>query len=309
MRWTSFNDLLLWPDSPEVPGVVTDLGSTFRNPSAAVAMGEHRLEVFGAGTDYALYHKSYSYQPGDSWSAERECLGGDLTSTPVVVSTAAERLDIFVLGPDQGLLHRRRTGSAWSAWKELGGCFTSAPAVLPTGLDTFDIFAHRPDYLIYQSRLTAVGFSGWETLGSGLLREPIAASAPAVARVQDEMYVFVVAADLATWFTRLDGNLWKPWSSLGRKFVSNPVAIALFPEIDRTQARAARIDVFGIRSGDHVLLHNWLEKGLVNRGLHGWIAGTDGPTAAQTGRYRRGPGAGALTSSGVSRRRGRCSDP
>ena len=186
MRWTSFNDLLLWPDSPEVPGVVTDLGSTFRNPSAAVAMGEHRLNL-RRGHRLRLVPQVIQL-PARSWSAERECLGGDLTSTPVVVSTAAERLDIFVLGPDQGLLHRRRTGSAWSAWKELGGCFTSAPAVLPTGLDTFDIFAHRPDYLIYQSRLTAVGFSGWETLGSGLLREPIAASAPAVARVQDEVY-------------------------------------------------------------------------------------------------------------------------
>ena len=75
------------------------------------------MEAFGLGTDYALYHKSYNVQAdpaGNNWSPAWENLGGDLTSTPVVVSPAADRVDIFALGPDQGMLHRMRTGTAWS---------------------------------------------------------------------------------------------------------------------------------------------------------------------------------------------------
>jgi len=71
----------------------------------------------------------------------------------------------------------------------------------------------------------------------------------------------VVAADGAMWFTRFDGKVWKPWSSLGGSFVSDPVAIALLPEIERPGTRTGRIDLFGVRSGDHALLHNWLELG------------------------------------------------
>ena len=315
MRWASFGDLWFWPDpSTEVPGASTLLGGRFRSPPAAVAIGLNQLEVFGVGADNALWHKSYLDHEGvGSWSAEWEILGGDLTSTPVVVSTTEDRLDIFVLGPDQGMLHRRRTGGAWSAWEELGGCFTSAPVVLPVGRDTFDIFARGPDYLIYHSRLTAAGLSDWAALGGGLLREPIAASAPAAVRMRGELYVFVVAEDLAIWFTQFDGKVWKPWSSLGGRFVSEPVAIALFPEIDEAQTGAGRIDVFGVRSGDHVLLHNWLEQGslgqgpaeqssaeqgsaeqgLGNQGWRGWIADSDVQADMQPGHYMTTPGISA----------------
>jgi len=54
----------------------------------------------------------------------------------------------------------------------------SSVSASPSGPATFDIFAPGPDFLIYQSKLTAVGPSGWTALGGGLLREPIAASAP-----------------------------------------------------------------------------------------------------------------------------------
>lgn len=293
MCWSSWAELSAWvPDY----GSATVLGGEFRSPPAAVAIGDNRLEVFGLGPDYALYHKSITYEPGgESWAPDWENLGGDLTSTPVVASTTPDRLDIFVLGPDQGMLHRSQTGTIWSEWNELGGCFTSPPVVLPSGLDTFDIFARGPDYMIYQSTLAAASHSGWAAVGGSLLREPIAASAPAAVRVHDELYVFVVAADMAIWFTRYDGILWKPWSSLGGAFVSEPVVIALFPEIDQTGTGARRIDVFGVRSPDHVLVHNWLEQGSYppgqeSQGWHGWKSTND---AEETPYYMSAPGISA----------------
>jgi hypothetical protein len=295
MNYATFNDLGVWPEHP-AEGVTPAqfLGGTFASPPAAVALGADRLEVFGLGTDYVLYHKSFNAL-GNQWSASWENLGGDLTSTPVAVSTAADRVDIFALGPDQGMLRRTRTGNVWSAWEELGGCFTSAPVVLPASADTFDIFARGPDFLTYQSKLTAESHSDWAALGGGLLREPIAASAPAAVRVHDELYVFVVAADWAIWFTRFDGTVWKPWSSMGGTFVSEPVAIALFPQIDQTGTGSRRIDVFGVHSGDHALLHNWLDQGGWHaQGWHGWQADSDGPTdALPKGRYACAPGISA----------------
>jgi hypothetical protein len=278
MIYASFSDLQDWPDPSDLsvpPGISTNLGGRFASPPVGVQVGADHLEVFGVGTDYALRHKSFDRQPGgDGWSAEWEILGGDLTGTPAVTSTTADRLDIFAPGPDQGMLHRRRTGTTWSAWEQLGGCFTSTPVVLTSGRETFDIFARGPDYLIYHGQLTAEGFSGWAALGGGLLREPTAASAPAAVGVYDEMYVFVVAADWAIWFTRFDGTLWKPWSSLGGSFVSDPVVTALYPEID-TGAKNGRIHVFGVHSGNHAMMHNWLEFGVGGQTWHDWIADSD----------------------------------
>ena len=72
------------------------------------------------------------------------------------------------------------------------------------------------------------------------------------------LYVFVVAADQAIWFTWFDGKVWKPWSSLGGTFISEPVAFALFPLIDAVLGSNHRIDVFGVHAGEHALRHGWL---------------------------------------------------
>jgi hypothetical protein len=271
MNWSTFNDLWNYSTVTIPPsGTHINLSGTFRSPPAGVCVGDG-LEVFGLNSDYVLLHKSYDPGGQGGWSAEWENLGGELTSTPVAVSTAGDQLDIFVLGADQGLLHRLRSGGSWSDWVDLGGCFTSAPVVLPAGPDTFDIFARGPDYLIYHSELTASGPSEWASLGAGLLREPIATSAPAAVRVHDQVYVFVVAEDRAIWFTRFDGRLWRPWSSLGGTFLFDPVALALFPEI--STLGTYRIDVFGISYEKFVLMHNWLVQGGVgNEGWHGWVA-------------------------------------
>lgn len=286
MNYTDWNNIDgAWPTDPTAPGVFDNLGGIFTSPPAAAALGADRLEVFGLGTDYALYHKSYNAQAdakGNHWSPAWENLGGDFTSTPVAISPANDRVDVFGLGPDQGMLHRTRTGTVWSAWEELGGCFTSPPVVLPAGPDTFDIFARGADFLIYHAKLTATGQSDWAALGGGLLREPIAASAPAAVRVRDELYVFVVAADQATWYTHFDGRVWKPWSSLGGTFVSEPVVIALFPATDVVVSPPFRIDVFAVHAGDHALWHSRLD----GQGWHDW----DPPASLPEGTFACAPG-------------------
>lgn len=284
MNYTVWNDIYgVWPSGPGSAGVFDNLGGTFTSPPAAVAVGENGLEVFGLGMDYALYHKSYDAQAdanGQHWSPDWENLGGNLSCTPVVLAPASDRIDVFALGADQGMVHRTRTGTSWSAWQELGGCFTSEPVVLPLGTDAFDIFARGADFLIYQAKLTPAGMSDWEPLGGGLLREPTAASAPAAVRAGDDIYVFVVGIDQAIWFTRFDGTVWKPWSSLGGTFVSQPVATALVPASDVLAGAAARfrIDVFAVQAPDQSVWSNVLTA----QGWRGWspidaLGGQPGP--------------------------------
>jgi hypothetical protein len=196
----------------------TSLGGIFTTPPAVIALTPNRLDVFGLGLDYNVYHKSGMVDTGkgDQWPADWEDLGGNFTCTPVVVSAAANHIDLFGLGSDQSMLHRSYNGSKWSAaWDLLGGGFTSPPVVLPGASGTFDIFGRGLDFLIYRTTWKPGTIAQWSKLGGGLLGEPTSASAPSAVRVRNDMFVFTTADDGAIWYTIFDGNYWKPWASLG----------------------------------------------------------------------------------------------
>jgi len=160
MNHRTWEDLDLNPASHP-----TNLGGTFTSPPAAVALGQNRLDVFGLGLDYAIYHRVYvaSAIVGHQWSPNWENLGVNFTSTPVVVSTTDSSIDLFGLGSDQGMLHRAWHGSPltgvstlpgpgrWSHWDELGGGFTSPPAVVPGKSGTFEIFGRGLDLMVYHA--------------------------------------------------------------------------------------------------------------------------------------------------------------
>ena len=165
MNYRTWTDLDLNPAGPAV-----NLGGAFTTPPVGVAVGANRLDVFGLGLDYAVYHKMFGpgsptitlggpeTPPAGQWSAHWENLGGNCTCTPVAISTAADRIDLFVLGVDQGMLHLGWRASAfsaistvqgpgkWSAWDELGGGFTSPPAVLAGANGAFEIFGRGLDF-------------------------------------------------------------------------------------------------------------------------------------------------------------------
>jgi hypothetical protein len=233
--------------SDQPSAYVTNLGGVFTSPPAATMPKFNRLDVFGLGTDYSVYHKTWTRDAAghDQWTPDWEDLGGNFTCTPVVTSSGAKRIDLFGLGADQTLIHRAWNGSAWSAWDILGGAFTSPPVVLPgatTG--TFDIIGRGLDFLIYHTTWKPGGSADWTPIGGGLLGEPVAMSAPAAVRARQNVFVSVTGLDGAIWFTLFDGAQWRPWSSLGVvltpeagyqqglgggiSFVSEPVATTFF---------------------------------------------------------------------------------
>ena len=69
-----------------------------------------------------------------------------------VASFAADRVDIFALGTDNGMYHKAWNGSARAPetdWDALGGEFSSAPAVVSWGNNRLDIFALGTNNAMY----------------------------------------------------------------------------------------------------------------------------------------------------------------
>jgi hypothetical protein len=81
-----------------------------------------RLDVFGLGTDYAIYHQIL-WQGAMAAPPEWNSLGGSFVSGPTAVTAfAEERIDLFGLGVDRAMYHRpgttkygRPTGSGSAA--------------------------------------------------------------------------------------------------------------------------------------------------------------------------------------------------
>ncbi len=271
-----------------------NLGGIFTTPPAGVALGTDRLDVFGLGVDYSVYHKTYD-ATANQWTPEWENLGGNLSCTPVVLSTSPETIDLFGLGPDQTMLHRRLDGNVWTAWEELGGAFTSPPVILANSNGSFDIFARGLDFQIYTASWQPGTPPVWQSLGGGLLGAPTAASVPAAIRIRGATLVFVTGDDSAVWMTIFDGVVWKAWTSLGparttptdpglvnlktppvvTPFVTEPVVCA-FDSLENNadvgvrsdiwagpsgpvNLSSVRIDVFAVGK-DHALWHKWLDK-------------------------------------------------
>jgi acylphosphatase len=114
--WTSWNVLggEQWPDDPVV-----------------AQNADGRLEVFVVGSDKQLHHR-WQTTPNSSsqWSEIWTVLGGEHwppSSDPGIGRNADGRLEIFLVGSDKQLYHRRQTApnsSTWSeAWISLGGQF------------------------------------------------------------------------------------------------------------------------------------------------------------------------------------------
>ena len=77
------------------------LGGILTSEPTVSSWASGRLDVFGRGTDNALWHKWYD----GHWS-DWESLGGVLTSGPGAVSWSYGRIDTFGRGTDNALWHK-----------------------------------------------------------------------------------------------------------------------------------------------------------------------------------------------------------
>ncbi len=119
------------------------LGGYLTTAPTAVSWSNGRIDVFGRGSDNALYHKWFD----GGWSGW-ESLGGTLTSGPGASSWASGRLDLFVRGTDNAMYHKWFQ-SGWSGWESLGGGLISGPAAVSWGNNRIDTFVIGGDNALY----------------------------------------------------------------------------------------------------------------------------------------------------------------
>jgi len=133
---------------------------------AACSWGSGRLDLFVQGMNGALYHKSCT---GSTWSSW-ENLGGYLTSSPAAATApGSSRIDVFVLGSDNGLW-QRTYNSVWSSWTSLSAVTQTIYYVPQAGSTwanrgtagaSYDAYVSTPSLFQTQSN----GYPYWGDIG------------------------------------------------------------------------------------------------------------------------------------------------
>ena len=170
-----------------------------------------------------------------------ESLGGQFASSPSACSLTAGRLDVFVQGADNTLMHKWFDGG-WSAWESLGGVLTSAPSAASWGNSRIDVFARGADNALWHKWFDG-SWSAWESLGGVLTSAP-----SAVYWDNGRLDVFVRGTDNTLMHKWFDGG-WSAWESLGGVLTSAPSAV---------HWGNGRLDIF-VQGTDNTLMHKWFD--------------------------------------------------
>jgi hypothetical protein len=145
--------------------------------AAAALNSDGRLEVFGVGTNNALWHIWQTAPHAGPWSAWAS-LSGVLTGEPSSIDNSDGRLEVFARGTDNALWHIWQTAphtGPWSSWASLGGIITSDPAVADNSDGRLEVFARGTDnalWHIWQTVPHAGPWSAWQSLGGILIDDP-----------------------------------------------------------------------------------------------------------------------------------------
>jgi hypothetical protein len=208
-----------------------------------------RVDLFGLGLDYAMYHKQLWGDPADH-PGPWQSLGGSFTSAPAAIVLGGH-IHVFGLGTDYAMYHRAWNGTWSPGWERLGGFFSSAPVVVSPSPDRLDVFARGADFTLRHRTLEGGAWTtDWQNLGGSLASPPVAVSWGA-----NRLDVFAIRRDdraiVHRWW---DGEFWNDWEHVAGGandvvFTSMPSAVSWAPE---------RFDVFAV-GADEALYHVWSE--------------------------------------------------
>lgn len=214
-----------------------------------------RIDVFGLGLDFAMYHKVLVGTPHDS-SDPWERLAGTFTSAPAALALDSH-VHLFASDANHKLAHLDWDGSpgAWTAnWENVEGYLSSAPSVVSGGSGRLDVFARGADFSLRYRKLENGQWSvDWENLGGSLASPPVA-----VTWGPNRLDIFAIGHDNTTIIHRWwDGTIWNDWENavvlkdLGQNltFTSMPAVATWGPN---------RLDVFATAS-DGAVYHASLQ--------------------------------------------------
>lgn len=241
-------------------GTTRELGGMFTTVPVAVASREQtqpnttvpRMDVFGLGLDYAMYHKTVFDNSPSPDSGPWENLGGIFISAPAALAWLNSRIDVFGVGLDRAMYHRALKGKLVSTgWERLGGSFSSQASLVSSG-SQLHLFARGTDFTLRHRSFdgnSLIWLPDWQNLGGSISSPPCA-----VSWGPDRLDVFAIGSDAALWHRWWDGAIWNDWESLGGNFISAPSAVAWGP---------LRLDVFAVErtlvEGSGAVRHYWYD--------------------------------------------------
>lgn len=181
------------------------------------------------------------YVPTQRWS-EWEFLGGEFKSAPAVSSRGENKLDVFVQGTNNHLMHRWWDGARWSGWEDLGGALSEAPCAVSWSENHIDCFVRGADKQLWRRCWDGNIWKPWELIGGEFNSAPTVASWGV-----NRLDVFVQGTNNHLMHRWWDGSRWSHWEDLGGELTDSPAAVSW---------GSNRIDCF-IRGTDKKLQHKW----------------------------------------------------
>jgi len=222
------------------------LGGNFISVPAVTTWGPNRLDVFGIGTDKAVYHKAF--QTGAGWDANWESLGGSATTAPVAIGSGNGRIDLFVLGTDNTIQYKAFVNNTWDAnWTSLGGSCACPPLVC-WSVGALDVFTLGFDQKLYHKAFQnwSEWQSNWDDFGGTIVEPP-----GMVPYGTDPINLFAVGINLTLWQAIYSGEVGPvTWNEFDANTLvnSSPTLVSWGPD---------RLDLFAL-SGHNSLLHRAL---------------------------------------------------
>ena len=199
-----------------VPGPEHNLGAVLYPGSTIAAIwtaNGQRLDLFGRGTESALWQKTYTL--ADGWGAWHSIPdAGTLTSDPAAASLDGSRLDVFYRGTDHSLRQLPLIDGQPRAPISLGGNLDTAPAAISKKAGLVEVFT---DENIGAGRHVIVHRS-WT--GAGWLRIPDdpsnrdATSTPTVSSPDTNTITIAFRTNDAGISTSTNQGTWSPWRDL-----------------------------------------------------------------------------------------------
>jgi hypothetical protein len=193
-------------------------GKTAANKAPAVCSwnSDGRIDVFVAGADGLLWHKSYTNTAG--WADHWDSLGGKLTSGPAATATTdgSHDIGVFVVGVNSAVFFKQYTPSGWGSWILAGGKVLAgtSPAAYNWGTDHLGWLVTGTDYQLYHNW---VGKSnGYEVIAASLTSSPAAtAKANGIIDAFGRGSTGQFAALYQNSYNYGGSSVWSGWTAIG----------------------------------------------------------------------------------------------
>ena len=158
------------PPPPPSPNLQPIPSGTFTSGPALTSWTSTRYDIFGRGTDGALWHNWWT---GSGW-AGWQSLGGQIApgTQPAAVAGAPNRIDVFVEGTDGQLYHIWWDGASWSGWEGHGGILSGSPAVASWAPNRLDVVVPGAGGGLWTTGWDGSTWSTFNSLGGGDVRDP-----------------------------------------------------------------------------------------------------------------------------------------